>query len=270
MSPERHSAEERRELILQASLELFARQGLHGVTTRMIAEAAGMSEALLYRHFRSKDELYRELQRWCLRGTIDAAEKLAQLPAQHHHPGAGRLLRRPADPRPTWGPRRHRRHPPDHARQPDRRWPVRARVLPGQLRPLPAQAGRPARGRPQGRRHRGPRGRRTRSSASGSCTTPRVMAGNMYLPDRPVVDHGVDRQDAHRRDRPLRSARAGPDPRRPGPHTSSPGLWPPPSAAHSKEAAKTASKTASKRASKTAKYLPPPRPGPAQPPKPER
>src|SRR5687767_3051257 len=80
MSPERHSAEERRELILQASLELFARQGLHGVTTRMIAEAAGMSEALLYRHFRSKEELYQELQRWCLRGTVGAAERLAQLP----------------------------------------------------------------------------------------------------------------------------------------------------------------------------------------------
>src|SRR5687767_10262058 len=80
MSPERHSAEERRELILQASLELFARQGLHGVTTRMIAAAAGMSEALLYRHFRSKDALYQELQRWCLRGTMDAAEKLALLP----------------------------------------------------------------------------------------------------------------------------------------------------------------------------------------------
>ncbi len=80
MAPERRTAEERREQILAASLELFARQGLHGVTTRMIAEAAGMSEALLYRHFRSKDELYAELQSWCLRGTLGAAEKLIQLP----------------------------------------------------------------------------------------------------------------------------------------------------------------------------------------------
>src|SRR5688500_3058961 len=80
MAPERRSAEERREQILETSLELFARKGLHGVTTRMIAEAAGMSEALLYRHFRSKEALYQELQRWCLRGTMGAAGKLAQLP----------------------------------------------------------------------------------------------------------------------------------------------------------------------------------------------
>lgn len=57
-------------------MELFARHGIHGVTTRMIADAAGISEALLYRHFRSKDELFAELQRWCLQDTSVAAEKL--------------------------------------------------------------------------------------------------------------------------------------------------------------------------------------------------
>jgi AcrR family transcriptional regulator len=80
MSPtERRSASERREEILAASMALFSRHGLHGVTTRMIADAAGISEALLYRHFKGKEELYTELQRACMRGTIGAAEKLAAL-----------------------------------------------------------------------------------------------------------------------------------------------------------------------------------------------
>jgi AcrR family transcriptional regulator len=73
----RRSSRERREEILEACLELFARHGVHGVTTRMIADAAGISEALLYRHFRSKEELFAELQRWCLEDTVPAAERLA-------------------------------------------------------------------------------------------------------------------------------------------------------------------------------------------------
>lgn len=76
---ERRSAHERREAILDASLELFGRHGLHGVTTRMIADAAGISEALLYRHFKGKEALYAELQRSCLRATVAGAERLAQL-----------------------------------------------------------------------------------------------------------------------------------------------------------------------------------------------
>jgi AcrR family transcriptional regulator len=73
----RRSSPERRAEILTASLELFARHGHHGVTTRMIADAAGISEALLYRHFRSKEQLFEELQRWCLLDSAPAAERLA-------------------------------------------------------------------------------------------------------------------------------------------------------------------------------------------------
>jgi AcrR family transcriptional regulator len=76
---ERLTASERRGDILTASLSLFARHGLHGVTTRQIAEAAGVSEALLYRHFRSKEELYSELQKSCLSAMTRIAEKLVQL-----------------------------------------------------------------------------------------------------------------------------------------------------------------------------------------------
>jgi len=37
---------------------LFARQGFQGTTTRRIAEQAGINEALLFRHFPSKENLY--------------------------------------------------------------------------------------------------------------------------------------------------------------------------------------------------------------------
>lgn len=60
------SAEERREAILDAALPLFARDGRNGVTTKQVAEAAGVSEALLYKHFSGKDELYTEMQRYCV------------------------------------------------------------------------------------------------------------------------------------------------------------------------------------------------------------
>jgi AcrR family transcriptional regulator len=77
---ERIPASERRAEILEVSLSLFARHGLHGVTTRQIAEAAGISEALLYRHFRSKDELFEELQRNCLSVVTRVAERMLHIP----------------------------------------------------------------------------------------------------------------------------------------------------------------------------------------------
>ncbi len=60
------TAEERRDAIIDAALPLFAQYGLNGVTTKQVAEAAGVSEALLYRHFAGKDELYVEIQRYCV------------------------------------------------------------------------------------------------------------------------------------------------------------------------------------------------------------
>ena len=58
----RLSADERRLSILAAAMPLFAQQGFKGTTTKQIASAANISEALLYRHFPSKESLYSELQ----------------------------------------------------------------------------------------------------------------------------------------------------------------------------------------------------------------
>jgi len=54
----RFSAADRREQILNVATRLFARQGFQGTTTKQISERAKVNEAIIFRHFSSKDELY--------------------------------------------------------------------------------------------------------------------------------------------------------------------------------------------------------------------
>lgn len=56
----------RRLAILEAAAPVFARLGRDGATTGDIAKAAGISEALLYKHFASKDALYAALETHCV------------------------------------------------------------------------------------------------------------------------------------------------------------------------------------------------------------
>ncbi len=52
------SAEERRLQILSVAVSLFSQRGFGGTTTKEIAQAAGVSEAMVFRHFANKQELY--------------------------------------------------------------------------------------------------------------------------------------------------------------------------------------------------------------------
>ena len=54
----RLSSEKRRDSILKAARGVFAENGFRGTTTRALAEAAGVSEALLFQHFPTKEALY--------------------------------------------------------------------------------------------------------------------------------------------------------------------------------------------------------------------
>jgi AcrR family transcriptional regulator len=49
---------ERRAAILEAGVKLFSERGFRGTTTRALAEAVGVTEPVLYEHFKSKRELY--------------------------------------------------------------------------------------------------------------------------------------------------------------------------------------------------------------------
>ena len=59
-------AVDRKQAILVSAAPVFARLGRTGATTKEIAKAAGISEALLYKHFSGKEALYAELERHCV------------------------------------------------------------------------------------------------------------------------------------------------------------------------------------------------------------
>jgi AcrR family transcriptional regulator len=61
MSTLRMTSDLRRQLILGAAKRCFARNGFAGTTTKSVAAAAAISEALLFKHFPSKAALYAEI-----------------------------------------------------------------------------------------------------------------------------------------------------------------------------------------------------------------
>jgi AcrR family transcriptional regulator len=54
----RMSAGDRRQQILDVAIRLFSQKGFRGTTTKEIALAAGVNEAIIFRHFATKKELY--------------------------------------------------------------------------------------------------------------------------------------------------------------------------------------------------------------------
>ena len=54
----RLKAPQRREQLIEVATKLFAKWGYEATTTAAIAEAAGVTEPILYRHFDSKQELF--------------------------------------------------------------------------------------------------------------------------------------------------------------------------------------------------------------------
>jgi len=54
----------RREQLIRVAIELFSRKGFSGTTTKEIANAAGVTEALIFRHFPTKEALYDAILLW--------------------------------------------------------------------------------------------------------------------------------------------------------------------------------------------------------------
>lgn len=70
-------AAERKKQILLSAIKVFARSTYHGATTKSIAEQAGVTEALLYRYFGSKRDIFTEaIQHTAGRLTNDLEEIL--------------------------------------------------------------------------------------------------------------------------------------------------------------------------------------------------
>lgn len=52
------SAPERKAQIIDAAIALFGRHGFRGTTTKALAQASGVSEATIFKHFPTKSDLY--------------------------------------------------------------------------------------------------------------------------------------------------------------------------------------------------------------------
>src|SRR5579885_157382 len=57
----RLSSDDRRRQLIRTAVDLFSRHGFSGTRTRDIAAACGVSEAILFRHFATKEDLYRAI-----------------------------------------------------------------------------------------------------------------------------------------------------------------------------------------------------------------
>src|SRR5437899_3610857 len=70
---------ERRLQILRVAMSLFSQRGFRGTTTKEIALAAGVSEAMVFRHFATKEELYSAIldQKACLHDEIVPCQAVA-------------------------------------------------------------------------------------------------------------------------------------------------------------------------------------------------
>ncbi len=71
----------RRQLILSAAKRCFSRHGFAGTTTKSVAAAAAISEALLFKHFPSKAALYAEILAEECEADPDLAHLLGQEPS---------------------------------------------------------------------------------------------------------------------------------------------------------------------------------------------
>ena len=71
----------RRAAIIDAALPLFAQKGFAATTTKEIAQAAGVSEALIFKHFPSKAALYEAIFKSCLDGNEELERLMALTPS---------------------------------------------------------------------------------------------------------------------------------------------------------------------------------------------
>ncbi len=83
-------ANQRREQLLDVAMDLFSKRGYAGATTAQLAKEAGITEPIIYRHFKSKRDLFvaliertgrRTLEQWekDLADVNDPGERLARI-----------------------------------------------------------------------------------------------------------------------------------------------------------------------------------------------
>jgi AcrR family transcriptional regulator len=76
----RMAAEDRRRQIVDVAMRLFSERGFRGTTTKEIAQAAGVSEAIIFRHFATKEDLYTAIidHKACAGGMADMEQPVIE------------------------------------------------------------------------------------------------------------------------------------------------------------------------------------------------
>ena len=72
----RLKAPQRRQQLIDVATKLFAKDGYDATTTNAIAQAAGISEPILYRHFKDKKDLFIAITREVSQKTLDHWQEL--------------------------------------------------------------------------------------------------------------------------------------------------------------------------------------------------
>ncbi len=88
MAASKLTGEERKLAIIEAAVPVFSRNGFNGTSIKKIASAANISEALIYKHFSGKDELYRDMLSSCAGRSVNFLQGFRRL-----EPGTQTLVR---------------------------------------------------------------------------------------------------------------------------------------------------------------------------------
>ncbi|WP_308638565.1 TetR/AcrR family transcriptional regulator [Paenibacillus silvisoli] len=71
-----NTSQETRAIIIRTAKELFMKLGYRAVSTRLIAEACGVTQPALYHHFKDKQALYLDVMRSVCDGTRSALDRI--------------------------------------------------------------------------------------------------------------------------------------------------------------------------------------------------
>ena len=193
LSATKMSGGQRRTTIIDTARRLFVEKGFDKTTTRQLADAAGVSEALVFKHFPTKEALYHAIQMSCFQE--QGAKTLERLHAvEPSHRGAGGAGPRLRGPRPGTGAGRGGAGvPPPRAPQPDGRRGICAACRSGGAEPLDPKFEECI----EAAHAAGDMVIRPFEKNLGGWCVHQLVVGVLvhYLPADPVIDYGASREE---------------------------------------------------------------------------
>lgn len=65
--------------IVESCLDLFANNGFAGTTSKQMAKASGVSEALIYKYFPTKGDIFHAVTKYCINKNVEVLDNLKSL-----------------------------------------------------------------------------------------------------------------------------------------------------------------------------------------------